>query len=380
MSRPRSRFLALFLIILVGGILLAAAFSLNFIKQIPSRAEFLYGPPTVTLSERQRLIISWRLLNNEDRMFNPANPTLGEIPFVIEVGESTESIINHLTLINLIPSADLFRDYLIYTGLDTHLQAGEFLLSGQMTMLEIAATLQDPTPLTVHFTILAGWRMEQIAESLPTSGLEITPEEFISAANQRYPSPRILSRVPNGLSLEGLFAPGTWELQRSINSEELVVFLTSQTEVILAESIRNGFEQQGLSLHEGIVLASIIQREAVVVDEMPVISSVLHNRLEIDMKLETDPTVQYALGYNPAQQTWWTNPLTYADLEVDSPYNTYMYPGLPPAPISNPSLAALQAAAFPAKTPYYYFRAACDGSGRHNFSETYQQHLEFACP
>ncbi|MBN2046079.1 MAG: endolytic transglycosylase MltG [Anaerolineales bacterium] len=380
MNSSRSRLLAFFLILLVGGILLAALFSLDFIEQIPSRAEVVYGPPTASLSDRQRLILSWRLLNNQERMLNPANPSLGEISFVIEIGESTDSIINHLVLNKLISSADLFRDYLVYSGLDTRLQAGEFLLNGQMTMVEIAAALQDSTPRTVDFTVLAGWRMEEIAESLPTSGLAVTPAEFLAAANQRYSSPKFLSRVPEGYGLEGMFAPGTWELNRDISATDLVLFLTTQTENAITQEILNGLEQQGLNLYQGLILASIIEREAVVVDEMPVIASVFINRLEISMKLETDPTVQYALGYNPVQQTWWTNPLSYSDLEVDSPFNTYLYPGLPPTPIASPSLAALQAAAFPAKTPYYYFRAACDGSGLHNFSETYQQHLEYACP
>jgi UPF0755 protein len=380
MNNPRSRFLAFFLIILVTGILLAVVFSSNFINQIPSRAEVLYGPPVETLSERQRLVISWRLLNNEDKLLNPYNPTLGEIPFKIESGESTGSIINHLALIKLISSADLFRDYLIYTGLDTRLQAGDYVLSGEMNAVEIALVLQDPTPRTVNFTVLPGWRMEQIAESLPTSGLTISPEEFLAAARDRYPFPKIQNQVPKGYPLEGLFAPGTWQLERTISAADLVIFLITQTEEAINQAILNGLDQQGLTLYEGIILASIIEREAVVIDEMPIIASVFLNRLKIYMKLETDPTVQYAIGYNPAKNSWWTNPLSYADLEVDSPFNTYLYSGLPPTPISNPSLAALQAIAFPAQTPYYYFRAACDQSGKHNFSETYEQHLNYACP
>jgi UPF0755 protein len=117
----------------------------------------------------------------------------------------------------------------------------------------------------------------------------------------------------------------------------------------------------------------------VVEDEMPLIASVFYNRLAVGWKLESDPTVQYALGYNEAQGTWWTNPLSAADLQVDSPY-TYVYSGLPPGPIANPGLAALKAVAFPAQTPYYYFRAACDGSGRHLFAETFDEHLGNACP
>jgi UPF0755 protein len=147
----------------------------------------------------------------------------------------------------------------------------------------------------------------------------------------------------------------------------------------LTPELRTAFAAQDLSIFEAVVLASIVEREAVVEDEMPAIASVFFNRLEAGMKLDTDPSVQYAIGWNPAQGTWWTNPLSAADLQVDSPFNTYLYPGLPPAPISNPSLAALQAVAFPDTTPYYYFRARCDGSGRHSFAETFEEHVKNAC-
>ena len=127
-------------------------------------------------------------------------------------------------------------------------------------------------------------------------------------------------------------------------------------------------------------MASIIQREAVVESEMPLIASVFYNRLAAGMNLQTDPTVQYAIGYNVLQGTWWTNPLSLDDMKLDSPYNTYLYPGLPPGPISNPGLPALEAAAFPEQSNYYYFQAKCDGSGLHNFAETYQQHQQNYCP
>jgi UPF0755 protein len=98
------------------------------------------------------------------------------------------------------------------------------------------------------------------------------------------------------------------------------------------------------------------------------------------MKLQTDPTVQYALGFNASRNTWWTTPLSATDLQFDSPYNTYLYPGLPPGPISNPSLTALTAVAYPAESPYYYFQAKCDGSGLHNFAETFEEHQLNNCP
>ena len=98
------------------------------------------------------------------------------------------------------------------------------------------------------------------------------------------------------------------------------------------------------------------------------------------MRLESDPTVQYALGYNDVQKTWWTNPISSDQLQIDSAYNTYRYAGLMPSPIANPTISALLAVAYPAQTPYYFFRATCDNSGLHNFSQTYEEHLNFGCP
>jgi UPF0755 protein len=147
----------------------------------------------------------------------------------------------------------------------------------------------------------------------------------------------------------------------------------------LTVDLREGIARQELDLRQAVTLASLVQREAVVADEGAQIASVFYNRLRAGMKLDSDPTVQYALGYNNAQGTWWTNPLSAIDLQIDSPYNTYIYTGLPPGPIANPSISALRAVAFPAETPYYFFRARCDGSGLHVFSITFEEHLQNGC-
>jgi len=167
---------------------------------------------------------------------------------------------------------------------------------------------------------------------------------------------------------------------RGISAGQLVTELVRDFALHLSPELRDGFARQNLTVHHAVTLASIIAREAVVDDEQPLIASVFLNRLAANMKLDSDPTVQYALGYDAVNQTWWKNPLDLADLQVDSPYNTYRYAGLPPAPIANPGLSALQAVAYPAQTPYYYFRARCDGSGRHAFAETFEQHVQNNCP
>ena len=219
--------------------------------------------------------------------------------------------------------------------------------------------------------------MQEIAASLSTSGLAITPEAFLAAASAPANPPDFL---PAGASAEGFLSPASYTLPRTTSAAQLVFLLLQDFSSRLTPELRDGFAGHGLSVYQAVTLASIIQREAVHDEEMPMIASVLYNRLAINMPLQTDPTIQYALGYNVAQGTWWTNPLSLDDLKVDSPYNTYVHAGLPPGPISNPGLAALQAVAFPAQSRYYYFQARCDGSRLHNFAETFEQHQQNNCP
>lgn len=376
-SRPRCSTYILIIAIALGVIGLGLVF--NLVSAIPKKAQELYGPPSNRISTSQYYLISYRLVNNQDLLLNPVSPDSGEVEFSITPDEPLDSILARLKTHGLIHEIDTTRNYLIYTGLDTQIQSGNFALSASLPPTEIISLLLDSTPRDVTLVILAGWRMEEIAASLPTTGLEITPEEFTAAANTRFNNMQIVHEIPLGKNLEGFFPPGSYTVERALNADQLIRYLLLQFEERLPFEIRNNIEQQGLTLYEGVILASIIEREAVVEEEMPIIASVFINRLDIGMKLETDPTVQYAVGYNPSQNTWWTNPLSFANLEIDSPYNTYLYAGLPPSPIANPSLTALQAVAFPAQTPYYYFRAACDGSGRHNFSQTFEEHLSKAC-
>jgi UPF0755 protein len=132
-------------------------------------------------------------------------------------------------------------------------------------------------------------------------------------------------------------------------------------------------------IHQRMIIASIIQRETLDEAEMPLIASVFYNRLNIGMRLETDPTVQYDIGYDANSMNWWKAPLTYDDLTSNSGYNTYQISGLPPGPISNPGMEAIFAAFHPAQSNYLFFRAKCDGSLTHNFAETYEEHLANGC-
>jgi UPF0755 protein len=361
----------------VFSILLTCACLSGILFYIPARAARLYGPPAPWLSLPQRVQYSALLLWYDGLLTQPLDPAGAEQSFVIEIGESVDSVANHLQSMGLIRDAESFRSYLIYSGQDTSIQAGEYQLSTAMSALDIAHELQDATPEEVTFVVLPGWRVEEVAESLPTSGLSITYDEFVSAA--KTPS-REFDFLAGASTVEGFLYPDSYIFSRRLfSAEEMIAELLRNFDAHLTPELRNGFKQQGLTVREAVTLASMVEREAVHEEEQPVIASVYLNRFRIGMKLEADPTVQYAIGYNFLQQTWWTNPLTLLDLQVNSIYNTYKYEGLPPAPIANPGLDALRAVASPAETPYLFFRARCDGSGFHQFSETFDEHLQNGC-
>jgi len=319
------------------------------------------------------------MLLKRDELTQPLDRNGQTHPFEIDMGESVGSISYRLEAGGFIPDADAFRTYLVYSGKDTSLQAGKYSLNPAMTPLEIAQELQDATPGEVTFSVLEGWRIEEIAAALPTSGLSFQPEEFFAMTLVHPPDLSFTPALPESVSLEGFFFPGQYRFRREISLQEFVYSFFQNFDTQVTPDIRQGFTNQGLDLFQAVTLASIVQREAVVIEEQPIIASVFFNRLSTGMKLDSDPTVQYAVGFNPEQNSWWTNPLSVSDLQINSPYNTYIFAGLPPGPIASPGLSALKAVAFPAQTPYFYFQARCDGSGRHEFAETYEQHLQNSC-
>ncbi len=378
MSRRRSNCGSIFLVILLLLLCVGIAGAFLAFDTIPAQSRKLFGTPSPGLNSVDRAWYGARLLLNQSKLLTPVGDGAQQ-PFTIQPAESVNSVAFRLEENRLIPDAAVFRLYMIYTGMDQTMRAGDYSLNPGMTALEIANLVQNPTSQEVTFVILPGWRVEEIANLLPTSGLSVTPNEFLALVE----SPTGLS-LPDGFeagsNLEGFLAPGEYQLRRDISVENLVQTFVDRFVNELTPDVRAGFERQGLTLQQAVTLASIVEKEGVVDDERSMIASVFYNRLQDDMKLDSDPTVQYALGYNLTQQTWWTNPLSASDLQITSSFNTYLNVGLPPHPICNPSLTALQAVAYPAQSPYYYFRAKCDGSGTHSFSRTFEEHVQNACP
>lgn len=362
-----------FILLCLTLVVIAAA-----ILQIPAQVERDFGAPSPALTLQQRVLYGYRLLANKENLLTPLDPQGRSREFEIGLGESVSEVAYHLEENLLIANAEAFRTFLVYAGLDTGVQAGQYRLSPAMNAVEIAHTLQDAVPGAVVFNILPGWRAEEIADALPTSGLAVTPEAFMAQVNDP-PVSLHPSGVETLASLEGFLAPGSYSLEREATAEQVLTAFVNRFDESLSPDLLQAFSNQDLDLVQAVTLASIVQREAVLKAEQPLIASVFYNRLANGMRLESDPTVQYALGYIEGQQTWWKNPLSLDDLQYDSDYNTYVYAGLPPGPISNPGQSALRAVGYPAETGYFFFRAQCDGSGRHSFAVTFDEHLNNAC-
>lgn len=338
---------------------------------VPIQVERNYGPASPRLPLGQRYKYALRLFWHDGLLSAPSG-TSGQ-PFAIGTGESPIAVADRLESAGIIPDARAFLDYLIYTGLDTSLQSGEYRFEPGLSIIDVARALQDATPTDVTFIVLPGWRMEEIAASLPTSGLAAAPEAFLAAARKPLDFP-FLDGAPTN---EGFLLPDSYILPRATDADALTAALVRNFANHLTDELEMGFSDQGLTVYQAVILASILERESVVHDEMPLIASVFLNRLRSGWKLDSDPTIQYALG---TDGNWWPNPLSSLDLQFDSPYNTYLYTGLPPAPIANPSLDALRAVAHPAFSDYYFFRARCDRSGLHNFAVTLEEHINNECP
>lgn len=379
MKNKRAKLILFIAIPTITILCIAILITSNVVLNLPSDAQVLFGPPGSNLSNTQVLNLSYKLINAKDSLLFPIDSNGSLVEFSIDSDQPIPIIVSNLFDDGLILNQEAFTNYLIYKGFDIQVQAGTYTLSPSLTPVEIALTFLDASPKTITFTLLPGLRIEEVAEALTASGFNFTPQEFITTANLRPTGINFITKTPYEGTLEGFLLPDTYQILRTSTAEEVFkTFLASFDRQVLP-NIRSGFTQQGLSLYQGVTLASIIEREAIVDEEKGIIASVFLNRLNNNMFLETDPTVQYVLGYNQTQSTWWTNPLSVSDLKIDSPYNTYQYPGLPPGAISNPSLTSLRAVAFPEVTNYLFFRAACDSSGTHNFAFTFEEHLANGC-
>ena len=301
----------------------------------------------------------------------PSIETDAPTAFEVHEGEWATSIGRRLEEAGLLRSAWLFRAWATTLGVDARLEAGQYEIPGGLTAQELVARFDRAQAPYRRVTVVEGWRMEEIAEELERQGI-VSKEPFLAAARE---GGSLLPEKP--ASAEGYLFPDTYFFPLTpVEPAELVSRLVATFFDRFTQEMRIEAAAKRMSLHSVVTLASIVEREARMPEEQPHIAGVLLNRLDAEMRLEADPTVQYAVAARPDQVAafgYWKTELTLADLETDSPYNTYLWTRLPPGPIANPGLDALLAVVRPQETRDLFFAARPDGS--HAFAATLEEHL-----
>jgi UPF0755 protein len=304
----------------------------------------------------------------------PAGPGGTPITFVVKPGETAAEIAQHLESAGLVSDAQLFRRYVQFHDLDAGIEAAEYTLSESMTIPEIAEALQTGRRPERVVTIPEGLRLEQVAREVAAQA-SVQEDAFLSLATVGWREVGFpfgfLSDVPDGNSLEGFLFPDTYRLPEQPTAHDVLDRMLSTFDERVTPEVRSAAAAHGLTLYDAVTLASIIEREAALETERALIGGVYYNRLRGGWFLGACPTVQYALG---VEGNWWPE-FTLAATEAESPFNTYRNLGLPPTPICSPGLAAIDAAASPADTDYYFFLADCEkGDGSHLFAATQEEH------
>lgn len=281
-------------------------------------------------------------------------------------GVDTAWVARELHRRGIIRSPSVFRFYGFVHNLDRKIVSGTYRLSANMSVPAIFDRLTKGGQVTLRFTIPEGLTVKEIAVRLEKEGI-ISQAAFLKAAAYGHFDYDFLPKHLQGPQrLEGYLFPDTYEVYPGTKAEEIIDRMLRRFQAVAEEiDLAAGAARQGLSLHQAVTLASLVEREAKLAVERPLIAGVLYNRLRRGMLLQVDATVQYALGEHRER-------ILYRDLEVDSPYNTYRRPGLPPGPIAVPGKASLLAVIYPQQTEYLYYVAKPDGS--HAFARTLEEH------
>lgn len=276
-------------------------------------------------------MLAWWITNTA-----PADPFDKTIQsFTVKQGDGIREIANNLKAEGLIKDPVAFFLLVKQQGRDGRIQAGDFQLSPAMSSEDIAKALEVGT-FDTRITIPEGKRADEIADML----------EAHYPAFQESWRERLREK-------EGYLFPDTYSFSKDAGIDEIVTVMTDNFEQKYAAIPHTN--KSSLSKQELVTIASLVEREARFPEDRPLVASVIFNRLDIDMGLQIDATVQYALGYQPTEKTWWKRNLTLQDLDIQSPYNTYENTGLPPTPIANPGIEALTAVLEAPETNYIYY-------------------------
>lgn len=283
--------------------------------------------------------------------------------FVIHRGMSVTQIADSLQQQAFIRNRNRFLLAAKLTGWGNQLKAGKYEMAPGLTHLELLRLFRSGKVVQVRVTLPEGKTTEDYAEILQRT-LQIPKADFLTLVEDSSFARKLGVAAPR---LEGYLYPDTYQFYWGATAAEVVTVLVQELQRRLDDSLRAQMRARGMTLHEVLTLASIVEGEAVIDSERTVIAAVYHNRLEQGILLQADPTIQYVVPGPPRR-------LLFKDLEFDSPYNTYRYAGLPPGPVNNPGIKSIRAVLNPAPVKYLYFVARGDGS--HRFSYTLEQHLQ----
>lgn len=290
---------------------------------------------------------------------------------LVNDGDSAAAIGERLEEKGVIASAFLFRVLVSLQGYDGRLKAGDYEFDQGMAVTQVISRIVAGRTKPLLVTIPEGRRIEEVAALLERAGV-VKAGDFFQALSASYDLD-FLKEIPQGQGIEGYLFPDTYQFSRRVTPRDVIETMLKNFDKRFSPELRQEAAKQGLSLHEVVTLASIVEREAVVPEERPLIAGVFLNRLRQGMRLEADPTVQYALGCS-LENGCWKQELTLRNLNIASAYNTYVIYGLPPGPIASPGLDSLLAVVRPADTAYLFFVAKGDGS--HIFATTMAEHME----
>jgi UPF0755 protein len=279
-------------------------------------------------------------------LIQPVNKTQEElVRFVVPKNQAVVVIAHRLEDASLIRSSMAFRIFVKLNNLDGLIQAGSFDLSPSMSTNEIVKNLTTGTE-DVWITIIEGWRMEEIAESLESQSLDsFDKEEFMILAADS----------------EGMLFPDTYLIPREMSPENIHSLLLNTFERKVTQGLAQEISTSKRDFDDVLIMASIVEREARNYNQMRRVAGILWNRIDKGIALQVDATLQYAAGYNKLQKTWWAPP-TAQQKQINSKFNTYLFPGLPPHAISNPGLDAIKASLLPLETDDLYYIHANDGN------------------
>ena len=295
-------------------------------------------------------------------MLSVNNREVNSSVITIEKGMSLNSVSNLLLENEIIVNQNIFKLKVITRGLASKIPTGRFLVDGKISDAILIDLIFNKGPIKLKLTIPEGSQSKNLFKDINT--LLNTDYDF----NKYFNSTEILEQYKvDASSLEGYLYPDTYYLYHDSSPEEIIDILLSEFWKKFDENLQDRANQLGFSVHEVVTLASIIEGEAMLDSERSTISSVYHNRLKINMKLQADPTIQYIIPGPPKT-------LSNRDLRIKSDYNTYQNYGLPPGPINNPGIASIKAALYPEDTNFLFFVAQGDGS--HAFTTNEKDHEE----